>query len=217
MTAQRTFDERLTDAALLLTLWTRAAKDPTSDAGDRLRQMKLAFLAAHRLQEERVRALNLSFYRWTWGPMSNEVYDAWNDLERGGFLEDEERFVITDDGAELADSFYNEVVRDEHNVPVRRAFDAIAAEWKPKQSTSAILNHVYAMEMAVGDSEARVPMKRIVEGTNLLAPIPAKQAVSRLYVSNAWIETLALEFNPAARARLAAATADFRAGRYIVA
>ena len=87
MSDHRTPDEQRTDAALRAALWARFAQHPREDAGDKLRQMKLAFLAAHGLEKEGVRALNLSYYRWTWGPMSNEVYLAWEMLERAGLLE----------------------------------------------------------------------------------------------------------------------------------
>lgn len=52
----RTQPQRWADAAILLALWTKAAKKPLEDAGDRLRLMKLAFLAAHDLHEQRFRA-----------------------------------------------------------------------------------------------------------------------------------------------------------------
>ena len=65
MPTTRTPDDRRTDAALLLGFWARCAQRPREDAGDKLRQMKLAFLATHGLNNESVRALNLAFYRWT--------------------------------------------------------------------------------------------------------------------------------------------------------
>ena len=91
----RTQPQRWADAAILLALWTKAAKKPLEDAGDRLRLMKLAFLAAHDLHEQRFRALGLTFYRWKWGPLSNEVYEAWEMLTDAGLMEEEERFLIT--------------------------------------------------------------------------------------------------------------------------
>lgn len=95
MTDERTADERRTDAAVLLALWGKSALRPREDAGDKLRQMKLAYLAAHALEADQVRALNLSFYRWTWGPMSNQVYAAWDTLIDSGLMDSEEHLVLT--------------------------------------------------------------------------------------------------------------------------
>ena len=37
---------------------------------------KIAFVAGERYKESSQRVLNQSFYRWDWGPMSDDVYEV---------------------------------------------------------------------------------------------------------------------------------------------
>jgi hypothetical protein len=217
MSTARTPDERRTDAALLLALWARCSQRPREDAGDKLRQMKLAFLAANGLATDGIRGLNLSFYRWTWGPMSNEVYDAWEALERVGLLESEEHFVFSRAGESLARDFYDDVLRDERNAPIRAVVDRIAGEWIEKPSTGPLLDAVYAMELTPIASDQRLPVREIRKGEELLVPVDPEVARSTLYVDRGWLETLALVLIPGAAVPIHAAVADFRAGRVHVA
>src|SRR5437763_296743 len=108
MRHERTEDERLADNALLLTLWAEAQKrGPRETAGDRLKLMKLAFLAAYPLHLDGVKALNLAFYRYTHGPMASQVYDVWDDLIASRLLLEEEEFTVTAEGLRLAERFRN--------------------------------------------------------------------------------------------------------------
>jgi len=217
MSTVRTPDERRTDAALLLALWARCAQRPREDAGDKLRQMKLAFLAAHGLETERVRALNLSFYRWTWGPMSNEVYAAWEVLERSRLMESEEHFVLSREGESMAHEFYEDVVRDERNALVRAVLDRVAGEWLEKPNTGPLLEAVYAMELRPVGSDQRLAVRDIRKGEEVLAPVDPGRAQSTLYVDRGWLETLAIELKPGALATLRRAQSDFLEGRFEVA
>lgn len=213
----RNADQRRTDAALLLTLWTRSVEVPREDAGDKLWQMKLAFLAALDLAEGRVQALNLSFYRWTWGPLSNEVYDAWDDLADGDLLQPDEHFVVTRRGLDLAQAFYREVVCDERNVRVREAIDGVADEWHGPPETGKLLQRVYDREMVPCGDEGPLPtpIRDISKGTELIEPVPATDATGWFTVEPGWLETLALTFKVAARAPLEEAITDFRTGRVV--
>lgn len=217
MSNDRTPDERRTDAALLLALWARSARNPREDAGDKLRQMKLAFLAAHGLQKEGVRALNLSYYRWTWGPMSNEVYEAWHTLERVGLLENEEHFTLSRAGESLATAFYDEVLRHELNAPAREVIDRVSRDWVGQPDTAPLLDFVYAMTVTPAGGDHPLPIKDIRKGTNLLLPVDPQQARGTLYVDRGWLETLAIELKPASLAALQRAQLDFREGRFEVA
>ncbi len=212
----RNADERRCDATLLLTLWARSVETPHKDAGDRLWQMKLAFLAALGLSLGEVRALTLNFYRWTWGPLSNQVYEVWDDLEGAGLMCPEERFVVTRRGLELAEAFYAEVVCDERNVIVRETLDRVAGEWHGEPRTSDLLRQVYATEIIPLEGSNPAPVGAIQRGAELLEPVPTDRAKSSLTIEPGWRETLALLMNAEARATLDAAIADFREGRIVV-
>ena len=209
----RSADERRIDAALLLVLWARSAPSPREDAGDKLRQMKLAYLTARELAEAQMQALHLGFYRWTWGPLSNEVYDAWDDLTNSGLLEPEEHFVLPRAGQEFATAFYNDVLRDEGNVIVRETADRISEAWRDRPRTSGLMRHVYALEVALEDTVVPVPIRDIAKGTPLLEPVPDQDARGSLTVTAAWRETLALSLKPSYTALVAHAVSDYQAGR----
>lgn len=174
---------------------------PREDAGDRVRQMKLAFLAAHALERRDFRALDLSFYGWTWGPMSNEVCDAWRLLEQAALMESEEHLIVTRTGEALAGEFYEDVLRDERNLPVREVFDGVAAEWGGR-ALEDLLERVQTMHAAAA-------------GEMALAP-PAGEA-NALFIDDGWLETLALVLHPSMVAPIQAGVADFRSGRFRVA
>jgi hypothetical protein len=209
----RTPDERRVDAAILLTLWDQCAQQPSEDAGDKLRQMKLAYLAALTLAEARIRALTLSFYRWTWGPMSNEVCEAWNDLERAGLMDGEEHWVVTRNGHSLAQAFYEEVVSDERNVALRSAIDDLAGEWRAQPATGPLLEFIYELPVTAIGEPNRAPIRGIRKGAELLEPVEPKEAGGSVFVNRGWLETLALTLRPGAATPVRLGIADFRAGR----
>lgn len=208
--------QRWIDAAILLALWKKAARRPLEDAGDRLRLMKLAFLAAHDLCEQRFRALGLAFYRWTWGPLSNEVYEAWETLTSAGMMEEDERFLLTAEGAELADDFAREVLGDEPNDHVRRTVDRIAEAWSGRTATKPLLDHVYGLRIRPVGRNQKITVRSAYPGQDLLAP-PDGDLAGSLVVGNDWIETLGLCFAPDREADLRQAERDFRERRFVVA
>ena len=214
----RNADQRRTDAALLLALWANAAESPREDEGDKLWQMKLAFLAARDLAKGRVTGLNLSFYRWTWGPLSNEVYDAWDDLAENQLLQPEEQFVFTRRGLDLAHAFYSEVVCDERNVRVREVIDRVAKEWHGQPRTANLLKRVYDLEVVPRGDEGSLPtpIRDIRKGIDLLEPVPTSEATGWFTVEPGWLETLAFTLRVGARASLEAAITDYRTGRIVV-
>ncbi len=223
MDALEQHDQSLVDAALMLVLWHRAAPQgggdfhDENDVGDRLRLMKLAFLAAHRFNEQQIAGLGLTFYRWTWGPLSNQVYAVWELLERAGALHEEEQWLITESGASLSDAFYGEVLQAESNRGARQAFDDIAARWRDEPLTSAIMKHVYGLDVRPAGSSLPVTVARVPLGDTIITPLEASIDSRGFEVDPAWLETLALSFSPSDVASIAAAEEDFRATRFHVA
>ena len=208
--------QKWVEAAILLSLWTRSAKKPWEDAGDRLRLMKLAFLTTHDLYEQRFKALDLTFYRWTWGPLSNEVHEAWETLIASGLMEEEERFLVTEDGVEIASSFEEEVLGDELNHPVQRTIDRIAEAWAGRMATEPILDHVYGMKIRPVGSERKTTVRATGLSAWLTAPLDGLDVSGSFSISNAWIETLGQYFSPSNDAALLKAEEDFRERRFVV-
>ena len=215
MRQERTYEEALVDRALLLTLWHDAAPEPLEDAGDKLRQMKLAWIANHGLFGKRAKGLDLAFYRWTWGPMSNHVYEDWTALEQAGLVENEERFVITNAGAGLVSDFRGDVVNNELNALFKEELRGVTDRWREEPSTKAILDHVYAMTVQPVRHPWQNPLavRDMALGTQLTLVHEEAEALARFHVEQAWMETLALLFAPGERALVAKAERAFREGR----
>ena len=86
MRQTRTQRDRLSDAMLSLVLLNYCARTDGT-IGDRLKVAKLIFLATHDLLSQQFKALNFSFYRYSYGPFTPELYDTWGELTWMGFLE----------------------------------------------------------------------------------------------------------------------------------
>lgn len=217
MREERTADEALTDDALILALYAlaqnEAARETRTDSvGDRLKAMKLVFLANSRMFNEGAKGLNCTFYRWQWGPMSNEVYMAWKRLAGAGLLTEEEEFQVTRKGRDLALAFLNDVLDQEENRYFLAIVEQTAKTWGSK-TRADILQAVYQMEVTpVG---LPVPV-RVVDApltlhfTEVLDPSEARIAIN---VPDAWLETLALLINPNATNSILRAEEQAREGR----
>lgn len=64
-------------------------------------------------------------------------------LTDAGLMEEEERFLITAGGVELADHFAREVLGDESNGHARHAVDRVAEAWSGRMAAKPLLDHVY--------------------------------------------------------------------------
>ena len=180
-----------------------------------MRLMKLAFLASRRLAEESICALGVGFYRWKFGPFSNEVARAWERLAAADLIEEEEVWSLTRTGAELATAFDEDVLRAEANAPVREVFDELRDQWRNTYSAQPLLSHIYELSASIEGGGHTI--KEMALGEEFETPPTRSQARSSLIVANAWIETFALELNPNSIRMLNAAVEDFRAGRFFVA
>jgi hypothetical protein len=216
MREERTTDEKLTDEALILALY-HLVQDRTGEAavGDRLKAMKLVFLANHAMFSERMKGLNCTFYRWDYGPMSNDVYAAWDHLKRAGLLDEEECIRVTARGAELASGFIREVLESEENRPFLRFLEDTARYWG-KKSRSAILTSVYNMEITPLGEFIASRIEDMPRTAHLTEALDAGDAKAVINIEQGWLETLGLMLNPPAMESIVRAADDARAGRVVL-
>jgi hypothetical protein len=214
MRRERTDSERLSDDAVLLALWSMAQQRGGNEAvGDRLKMMKLAFLTAYSLYWDRVKALNLRFYRYTRGPFSQQVSSSWDDLCRRQLLAEDELFSVTEEGQRLADGFTREVLGLEENKHIRYKIESVAEEYGAME-TQPLLDRVYAMQCyTVGSPGKRHLVKAVAqyqEFTDILEPGEEQDA---LVVPPGWQITLELAFDPDALRNLQRGIDDATSGR----
>jgi hypothetical protein len=214
MRYERTDYERLTDNALLLSLWAKTQERAGGTAaGDRLKLMKLAFLAAYPLFWDRTKGLNLHFYRWKWGPMANQVYDTWTDLVSMGLLLEEEEFVVSEEGIRFANDFSGEVLHLSENARILHVFEQVVRDYA-ELDRPQILERVYDLHCYTIDSPGRKHQVRaIAQGKDFTRLLEEHEAEDRLYVPPGWMLTLELTFHPDALRNLQRGVEDCHAGR----
>lgn len=193
----------LKDAVVLLCLYDRSQVHGRQRmVGDRLKAMKIAYLAARELAAQRLSGLSLTFYRWTWGPLSNDVYYVWSLLCDAGLMEEEELFSVTASGSRLADAFWTEVLRSEANRPFMDVLESVARRYGPL-GTDSVLQEVYELP----------EVQRAKKGDTLLAPPQLHPDAIQLSVDEGWLETIAILLDPKAHLDLLRAEHRARSGR----
>lgn len=212
----RTISEKITDAALLLCLWDRSARQTTEGhVGDRLKAMKLAFVATHTMFERLHKGLNCTFYKWDYGPISNDVYQAWDTLKAGGLLREDEVLYLTSDGEDLAGEFWRDVLCSEGNEVFENALASVAGDWGGLR-TSTILGRVYDMKVKPVGYARKMTVKDVPKTAHLTEALTKAEAEAMLLIDNGWIETLRIALNPQSAQSLACAVSEFARDEVVV-
>ena len=144
------------------------------------------------------------------------MYEAWETLIASGLMEEEERFLVTEDGVEVATLFEQEVLGDELNRPVQRTIDRVAEAWTGRMATKPILDHVYSMKIRPVGSDTKTTVRATGLSQWLTAPLDGVDVSGSFSIPNAWIETLGQYFSPSNEAALLRAEEDFRERRFVV-
>ena len=109
---RRDIDEIAIDRLLLLYLIKEANRYV---ALGRTRLQKFAFLSEYKMLSNKIKGLNLKFFRWNIGPMSEEVYQDCEVLCRVGLINGTEwPIALTEFGKRFLTSFLD-VIRKKRN------------------------------------------------------------------------------------------------------
>jgi hypothetical protein len=210
---QRTPEEKLVDSALLLALLGQVEVTPDCPyVGERLKVMKLAFLATHRMFEARDKGFNFTFYRWKFGPVSNHVYESWDALKGASLLKEEEEFSLTRRGARLVEAFRKDVLSAGENKPFGEAVAAIARKFG-SWNHDDLMRHVYDMKVTPVSGNRQVRIADLPERAHITEALTSAEATRELQVEPGWLETLAIALNRASIQSLEEAADDFACGR----
>jgi uncharacterized protein YwgA len=205
--------ERLTDKAILLSLWAKTQEHSGDNAaGDRLKLTKLAFLLEYPLFRQSIKALNMKFFRYTYGPYSEQLCAIWEELGTSGLMTEIELFTVTERGKQLANSFIDEVLTAPENKAIFDHFNHVVATYADLD-TRDILDRVYDMSCFAIGSPSEVPLRKMPQFQDLTEVLDDAEAFARLHVSPGWLKTLELEFHPHAFENLQQGIEDARHGR----
>lgn len=212
----RKIDEAIADKALILVLMDLVAcKNPSYFVGDRLKCMKLPFLAANQMFEKKAKGFNLTFFRYERGPLSKAVYSAWNHLSLLGLLiEDKSGLKVTPEGSALAQEIFKDVLSTRANKFFKETIENVALRYG-HLSTQRIIQLVYDTEVSLPFSGARMKIRDVELGEDLILILEENEARLVFEMEPAWIETLAIELNPVNKEGLLNAFTDFEEGRIL--
>jgi uncharacterized phage-associated protein len=209
-------EEMVTDKALLLVLMDLVgSENEEAFVGDRLKCMKLPFFAANQMFEQKAKGFNLTFFRYEHGPISKEVYNAWNHLILLGLLiEDRHGFRVTPEGNRLAQAIFGDMLTTQANKFFRETIEDVAVRYG-RLSTPRIRQIVYDIEVSLPRSGSRMKVKDIELGEDIILILDEDEAKLTLKLDPAWMETLAIELNPKNKEGLLKAFDDYREGRIL--
>lgn len=213
----RTADESIIDKALYLSLLDLVAHEKMGKGtivGDKLKCMKLPFLAEYPMFEKRIKAFNLTFFQYEFGPFSKHIYEVWGDLEGVGCIAliDKKLLELKEEGHQIAHTFIREVLSQAENRLFLEQLQDTAKKYA-RLATPAIMNIVYDTEVHVLELGKRLKVRDAPMGVNFTYTLDDKEASLKLKVDQNWLETLAIELNPANKYSVIQALDDLKSGR----
>ncbi len=181
MRLSRTRQEVESDTLLSLILLDMCADD-SGAVGDRLKTTKLLFLAAIESSKRRLKGLNYSFYRYTHGPFTRELYATWEELSELGYLDvPVERFgiiTVTEEGRAAARHFRNRM--ESRALPgmanVTQVFSQVADTFS-SLGTAEILRCVYDMEVVPVGWQQQVAIRDVPNGAFFTCILEATESL----------------------------------------
>ena len=191
MRLERTPFEELVDGLLTLALFHLAA--PEGPVGTRLKAAKLTFIPSLAMFQDRVRAFNFSFYRYTWGPFSKQLYETWEDLQWAGLLILEPggsgKIFLTPEGHEIAQDFIDEVLSMGENQSVLEVLSDVAQR-HGRANTTTLLKRVYDIDVTPIGIPERMRIGAAPMGVYFTIPVEERLARKTLQVPHQWLVKL---------------------------
>ncbi|VUT26356.1 MAG: hypothetical protein MOIL_01520 [Candidatus Methanolliviera sp. GoM_oil] len=175
--------EKIMDKVLLLYLIGKAKEEGNLGV---TKLMKLTFLTEQRMAEDRVKGFNYWFYKWRYGPFTQEIYDDLDCLMQNELITERGGIELTDRGLE----FLNEIrgLLDENTI-ILKYIDGIAEEYGSIE-LNALIDRVDEIEPL-----GRKKIKDLLIGEHILSKLSDLEADRVFEIDDEWLETLDLLLN----------------------
>lgn len=172
---------------------------------------KVVFAAAEEYRRSQQRVLNQSFYRWDWGPMSEEVYEDFAQMKDLDLIfgERDGEVGLTKKGERILGTV-SEVFKS--NEELLSKLDRVASN---VQDLDALLEEVYSSRVYVEELDKEMMISEIPEGVEMLSPIWESDAKEVFNLDNAWLETLDLLMDSQEDSKIRKSLDDARKGRIL--
>jgi len=201
----RNLYETLVDRLLMLFLILESQRQGWRITG-KVKLLKLLYLSESRMVKDELKGFNYSFYRWDFGPMSNEALQDLDWLSANNLLKQTRYAIaITSRGRDLVKSSSPLL---EHNEGFLEYVRRVIREFGP-YTGKRIKTVVYDTPM-MGEKKL---IRKTKHGEELLRKMPTKQAKKRFLVDEEWIETLSILMDKEAQGSLKRGMADAKRGK----
>jgi uncharacterized phage-associated protein len=203
--SSRTLTETLTDRLLILFLISECQKQACRVTG-KVKLLKLVYLSEGRMNQNETKGFNYGFYRWDYGPMSNEVLQDLDYLSENSLLEKTENFIgITNRGLEV---LKGSTPLLNHNEELLKLIHKVIKEFGHYKGKS-LKTIVYGIPK-IGE---RILVGKTEHGAVLLQKLPLEKARKMFWIDDEWIETLSILLDKEVCDSLKRGTQDAREGR----
>lgn len=180
----------LTD--LLLTLYAVGIASKGQVKVGLLVLQKILFLSALEMKQAGNLALSQSYYRWHYGPMSNEVYKDVERASSSGLVDQTDGLKLTERAEGILEACAE--VFDENKLLIE-PLDKVASS---VEDIDKLLESVYDMSVYVDELDEEIVIREIPEGTAMLTPLWEDEASAIFDIEPSWIETLDILLLPEA-------------------
>lgn len=201
----RTEREILTDRLLMLFLINQTERSGHRITGE-VKLMKMVFQTETKMVRDKIKAFNYSFYRWDFGPLSNDVMKDLCCLTSNGLLEKHGTyFCMSSKGRELLKHFSNLFSRNQNVLTyVKKAVNEFAPYSGERLKEATYDSPILFENKLIRDTEP---------SEQLLTKLDQNEAMSWFLLDDDSEETLSLLIDQKACDALERGVADVRAGR----
>jgi uncharacterized phage-associated protein len=192
----RTLEETLTDKAVLLTLLTRISNHSKGTSlGDRLKIQKLTFLFCYRLFQQRIKALNYTFFTYRWGPFTKDMYEAEADFEQAGLIQrDGQQYSLTEIGKKWGNSLYKALDSDADNQDIVKDMDCVISEYGDK-TTKHLVAHTHAMYVVPIGWQEEERLDELPYHINLTGALEEEESTALIRIERGLLDSFAMMLN----------------------
>ena len=181
----RTPREALIDRVLLLYAIDKVNEYGVMEGPFKL--MKVPFVSQLAMNRHKRKGFNYTFFRYMHGPLSTEIYEDANALEKAGFItgaQSKGRIQMTPEGVNLLNSLSDLFSENEH---ITREIDRAARECAPL-SFGQLKRRVYDIEVKYGSGS--VPIREIPSYTTVLGNLNREEARDEFKLDEDWLDSI---------------------------
>jgi len=198
----KTPEEEVVDRLLLLYLINKA--HAIRSLWGRTKLEKLVYCSQYGMMKSGIKGFNYHFYKWKFGPFSDEIYEDIDQLSKGKLIvKGVEDFQVAPLGLKILEDC-KELL--DKNRGITKYIDEVVSDFKDYDA-DRIMNAIY--ETTVFEEKKR-KVKDVPPKGELLSKLPIGKATKAFQIDSSWLETLEILLTPGFYDLILKARADTR-------